>query len=330
LDRVDYQSLIVQDLVNSHSSEELNLNPWYQRRSVWSDSQKAYLINTLFEQKPIPTLYIRHSIDLQRGKSIKEVVDGQQRSRAIIEYFEGNFQSRHVDGKKYFFSQLTSAQKERFLLTQLPIGFLLGASDSDVIDIFARINSVSKSLNTQEKLNARFGGEFKQFCIRIATRFLNYWRVTGIFSANSISRMEEVGFVSDLIFNMIHGLSDYRPSALEKMYKDFDEDFPTQDEVEGRLERVFDCLLAMGETVIKETVFRRPPMFFSLFLVLDSLPLMAPATLAGRIFELDARIHDTDNENDIHIAELRGAMSASTQRLSSRRARDRGIRNSLQ
>ena len=76
MERVDYQSLVIQDLINLDNSGELNLNPWYQRRSVWNESQKAYLINTLFERKPIPTLYIRHSIDFELQKSIKEVVDG--------------------------------------------------------------------------------------------------------------------------------------------------------------------------------------------------------------------------------------------------------------
>ncbi|MBA2705885.1 MAG: hypothetical protein H0U60_18770 [Blastocatellia bacterium] len=30
MERVDYQSLVVQDLVNLHKAGELDLNPWYQ------------------------------------------------------------------------------------------------------------------------------------------------------------------------------------------------------------------------------------------------------------------------------------------------------------
>jgi hypothetical protein len=51
MDRVDYQSMIIQDLVNDHNDNKLDLNPWYQRRSVWTRPQKAYLINTLLERK---------------------------------------------------------------------------------------------------------------------------------------------------------------------------------------------------------------------------------------------------------------------------------------
>lgn len=52
MDRVNYQSMIIQDLVNDYKDKKLNLNPWYQRRSVWTKPQKACLINTLLERKP--------------------------------------------------------------------------------------------------------------------------------------------------------------------------------------------------------------------------------------------------------------------------------------
>ncbi|MCG8550357.1 MAG: DUF262 domain-containing protein, partial [Desulfobacterales bacterium] len=91
MDRVDYQAIIIQDLLNFKKQGELDISPWYQRRSVWSPAQKSYLINTLLEQKPIPAIYIRHSLDLEKAKSIKEVVDGQQRTRTIIDFYNDQF-----------------------------------------------------------------------------------------------------------------------------------------------------------------------------------------------------------------------------------------------
>ena len=32
MDRVDYQTVIIQDIVNFEKRKELNLRPWYQRR----------------------------------------------------------------------------------------------------------------------------------------------------------------------------------------------------------------------------------------------------------------------------------------------------------
>ena len=100
MERVDYELMIVQDLLNFHNDGSLNISPWYQRRSVWSVPQKAYLINTIFEKKPVPSVYIRHQIDVDLEKSIKEVVDGQQRIRSIISFRNDEFPARHPEQKK--------------------------------------------------------------------------------------------------------------------------------------------------------------------------------------------------------------------------------------
>ena len=97
MERVDYESMVIQDLLNAHDREELNVSPWYQRRAVWSNAHKSYLVNSIFETMPVPTIYVRHTIDLEREKTVKEVVDGQQRCRSIIEYKENGFTARHPE-----------------------------------------------------------------------------------------------------------------------------------------------------------------------------------------------------------------------------------------
>src|SRR5208337_4734154 len=185
MDRVEYEKLVVQDIINQDKNRELDKSPWYQRRSVWTTPQKSYLINTLFEKKPIPSLYIRHSLDLEAEKSIREVVDGQQRIRAILEYVENKFAAKHPNYKlRVKYSELTRDEAKDFRLTSLSIGYLLGATDPDVIEIFGRLNSVAKTLNPQEKRNARFSGEFKQFCLKQAAIRLSLWRDLNIFTAN--------------------------------------------------------------------------------------------------------------------------------------------------
>ena len=214
MDRVDYQSLMVQDIRNLDSSGELNYSPWYQRRSVWTTPQKSYLINTLIEQKPIPAIYVRYSLDLDRGKTVREVVDGQQRIRAILGFCRNEFSAKHPEnGARQIYSQLSRNTARRpSRITAIPVGYLLGATDADVIDIFGRINSVSKSLNAQEKRNSAFSGEFKQFCLRQASSRVELWRAYNIFTANDIARMNEVQFISDLALNLLEGLSDFSPA----------------------------------------------------------------------------------------------------------------------
>ena len=330
MERVEYQSLMVQDICNLDNSGELNYSPWYQRRSVWTTPQKSYLINTLIEQKPIPAIYVRYSLDLDRGKTVREVVDGQQRIRAILGFCRNEFPVKHSENEaRLTFSQLSKTQRETFLLTAIPVGNLLGATDADVIDIFGRINSVSKSLNAQEKRNSKFSGEFKQFCLRQASSRVEFWRTYNIFTANDIARMNEVQFISDLVLNLLEGLSDFSPKRLDDIYRKFEEDFPDQAEVARRLDRLFDFIVDIEPTVIRDTIFRRQPIFFSLLLVVDSMKKLDGPKVVKSLYEIDARYHqDSESQND-EDKQFVTASTATTQRIRQRKIRDAYIRRYL-
>ena len=81
--------------------------------------------------------------------------------------------------------------------------------------------------------------------------------------------MLEVQFVSDLTLNLINGLSDYSAPAIDKIYKEYDEDFPQRDDIAKRMDTVFSKVASLEPGTIQDTIFSRQPLFFSLFLVLD-------------------------------------------------------------
>ena len=291
MERVDYDSVIISDLLGYHGRNELNINPWYQRRSVWTRPQKAYLINTLHENKPVPTIYIRHSIDLETEKSIKEVVDGQQRIRCIIDYKNDQFPARHpAHHNAIKYSELRGFERGHFLQSALSVGYLIGATDSDVIEIFARINSVSKTLNPQERRNAKYSGAFKQFCVSEATTRLPFWRNNGIFRDSQISRMLEVQFISDLVINLDRGLQDFSSRALNACYKAHDDAFDKSEEIKKRLDNIFKSLLRMPDGLIKRSVFSNPQLLFSLMLVIDREWPTRTDELVECITDLDSRV----------------------------------------
>jgi uncharacterized protein with ParB-like and HNH nuclease domain len=334
MERVEYEKLIVQDIINLYKSKELNLTPWYQRRSIWTTPQQAYLINTLFEQKPIPSLYIRHSLDVSAEKSIREIVDGQQRIRAILDYSENVFPAKHpAYKKKVLCRELKRSELEKFKLTSLSVGYLLGATDEDVVEIFGRLNSVSKTLNAQEKRNAKFSGDYKQFCLREAAKRLPIWRNLNIFSANDVSRMQEVQFVSDLGLNYLNGLSDFSNTALDKIYKQYDEAFPPEEKLQRRFERVFNLVAALPPVAVRDTIFNRQPLFFSLCIVLDSAKgKMSPESVATALHKIDAmfaaKIDIADRKKD--EAEFITACTASTQRIKSRQIRHAYLKKAIE
>lgn len=332
MDRVDYQPLIVQDLLNWRNHKEINLNPWYQRRSVWTNPQKAYLINTLCEQKPIPTLYFRHSVDLELDKSLREVVDGQQRIRSIFDYVDGQFAALHPEfNKRVKYNALSSTQKRKFREIKLSGGWLLGASDTDVIEIFGRLNSVAKNLNPQEKRNAKYSGELKQFCLREAASRVSLWRNLEIFTANDIARMQEVEFISDIVLNFLYGLSDFTSTRLNNLYKDNEDNFSEASDIKKRLDSCFSRIAALPATVIRDTIFCRKPIFFSLVVALDAHRRITGKKLERAMLEIDERFNSDKPlndrpKNDVAFYE---ACSASTQRIKSRKTRNKYISNFL-
>jgi hypothetical protein len=330
MDRVDYQPLIIQDVVNLHRRDELNLRPWYQRRIVWTPQQQAYLINTIHEQKPVPSIYIRHSIDVGTGRSVREVVDGQQRLAAVLDYVADKFAARHPKHPKAIkFSQLSRPDKHQFLTTGLAVGYLLGATDADVIEIFGRIDSVSKKLSPQEKRNAKFSGEFKQFCLRQASIRVDFWRSRNIFSALQIARMVEMQFVSELVMNIVQGLQDYSPKKIDDFYKKNDKNFAKEDELTRRFDATFGLMVSITESTIKDTIFHRPPIFFSLFIILDAIKnKISTADLETAISKVDARY--VDDEKSKRDTEFYVACTSNPHRIRSRQIRDRYIRSFIE
>jgi uncharacterized protein with ParB-like and HNH nuclease domain len=95
----------ISDIIEWHEKKQLILNPSFQRGSVWTPQAKVFLIDTILRSLPIPKIYIRKKIDLTTSKSIREVVDGQQRLRAIIEFANDGLEltkrAKELEGFKY-------------------------------------------------------------------------------------------------------------------------------------------------------------------------------------------------------------------------------------
>lgn len=325
MDRVDYESMVIQDLLNAHDRGELDVSPWYQRRAVWTSSHKSYLINSIFSTMPVPTIYIRHALDLERETTVKEVVDGQQRCRSIIDYKANLFSARHPEHNgRVFYKNLTAPQRQSFLMAKLPVAYLIGADDSDVIEIFGRLNAVSKTLNAQEKRAAQFSGEFHQFCLREAVDRLALWRSLNIFTATAISRMAEVQFIAELAMAMINGMSDFRVAAIDIAYENWDDEFPQREDMQRRLERIFGLIASLNPNIIKDTIFNRSPVFYSLVLVLDDMPRLPNKTKLEEVLtDIDFRFNDPRplSQRPPEDVDFVAACTSSTQRIRSRQTR---------
>ena len=153
----------VSDFLEWHQKKALILNPDFQRGDVWSPAAKTFLIDTILRKLPIPKVSLRTSVDVVSKKSLREVVDGQQRLRAILNFAEDKValtkRASEYAGKKY--STLTPEEQEGFLSYAIAVDQLLNASTDDVLEVFARLNSYTVTLNPPEKRHGKYQGEFK-------------------------------------------------------------------------------------------------------------------------------------------------------------------------
>lgn len=250
----------------NQSPTQLILNPKFQRRAVWTPQSKSYLINTILLGLPLPVFFLRQNTDPQSKKTIREVVDGQQRLRAVFDFVDNGFSLKKSHNEEFggcFFSELPSDIQSDFLSYELTVNVLIDLDDKDVLDIFARLNSYGVKLNTQELINAKYFGYFKQLAYSLGFEFSKYWEVNKLFSNANIIRMKEAEFVSELLIVMLDGIQDLK--AVDKFYALYDETFNNRSEIRDRFEETMDYIASLYDGNFSETSYSSSPLFYSLF-----------------------------------------------------------------
>jgi len=58
-----------------YRNEQLDLDPSYQRRSVWSLKDRKFFLDTIFKNYPCPAVFLHKEINEDAGKLIYHVVD---------------------------------------------------------------------------------------------------------------------------------------------------------------------------------------------------------------------------------------------------------------
>lgn len=300
------------DFLSWQKAAALELSPSFQRRSVWTKAQKSYFIDTVYRGLPVPIIFLRERTDVETLSTVREVVDGQQRLRTLLAYVDVEclndrgerddftVQKKHnVDLSGKIFSDLNVHQKKRILSYQFSVHVLpTDTSDSEVLSIFARMNSTGSKLNDQELRNAEYFGAFKIASYNLAHSNLNRWREWKLFSEIEIARMKEVEFVSSLLITLIDGLFERTQSNIEKYYKNYDDDFPQQDDVEKRFHSVMHSIESNFGENVATSVYSNSSMFLQLFHLvrrLEDANIPLSKARARAIINLGERIQNRVN-----------------------------------
>src|SRR5262249_34625336 len=82
----------ITDIVNLFEDGLLNLQPGFQRQSVWSDRDRAKLIDSILRNYPLPAIFLYRREE--EGQIIYDVIDGKQRVESIL-MFIGEMRGRY-------------------------------------------------------------------------------------------------------------------------------------------------------------------------------------------------------------------------------------------
>lgn len=323
----DSRTYSINDFVEWDAAGQLELNPRFQRRPVWTDKAKSFLIDTILRGKPIPKVFIRQKINVTTKTSTREVVDGQQRLRTILSFVKDGFVVSKRQNPTHggaLFSRLPEEVQAQVLAYEVSVDLLINLPDSEVLDIFSRLNSYAVVLNEQEKINANHFGPFKVLADTIGHKYYEYWTNQGILTAKQIMRMLEVNLVADLLIAMLEGIKSKK--QVKKYYDAYENIFEHDTEaLEGDFDRVVSTIEALYPEGLSDTEFRRPHLFYSLFTAVAhrsrGVPNL-PTTLQSTGLSAQAARSKLERVDELFAADDLGSLSKQEQQFltDSRRA----------
>ena len=198
----------------------IDTNPDYQRPAVWTRAQKQLLIDSMLREYDVPKFYLHRT-----GKDTYDVIDGQQRLRAIWEFFEGGFalakdaedvDGYEIKGKKY--DELDYDIQDRINSYNLDFVVLGYVEEDEIREMFLRLQN-GTSLKAQEKRNAMPGrmGDF----VRATAKHPLFGKVN---FSNSRFTFDLIAAQMTLLYlnKEICNIKDKDLNAMYEKYRDFD------------------------------------------------------------------------------------------------------------
>ena len=170
-----------------YRSGNLLVNRKYQRKLIGSVDEKEKLIGSILNGYPIPLILLAERPQVH-GSGKYEIIDGMQRLNAICGFIENlfAFNGRYFDLKEFPFAQQLADDKvfefeENFdkldrkecadiVDYQFAVTIYTAMDESDITEVFGRINSGGKHLSNQERRQAGVTTSFAEVVRTIAMK----------------------------------------------------------------------------------------------------------------------------------------------------------------
>lgn len=241
----------LKELVQLYESDNLNLTPPYQRNAVWTLAAQLDLIDSIRNNYPLPTFFLLKN----KGDSF-DMVDGQQRTRAVLKYYHTNELNESIAEDDTY--------KERlFENYYIPVSVITKLEKHEKIEEFYfRVNSTGLHLNRPEKIKSKY---LNTNLLQLSEFILNNELLTELelFSPSAKRRMLDRDFVEELILLFYVGITD-KKIAVDKLY---DKDLTINEvkRIEKKIIAILEELKQFNEYYpLKATRYRQRNDFYTL------------------------------------------------------------------
>ena len=221
---------------------KINPRPQYQRAAVWDLTKKQKLIDSILRGYDIPKIYLRESPD---DDFEHEIVDGQQRLRAIWEFANDDYplgddsselpRWRDLSGIRH--KELASDVQDSLGLFELSIVVIEDADELEIRDLFLRLQE-GVSLNPAEKRNAMIG-TMRDFVSKLADHSV----FQGVrMSPNISSRYGQDDWIAHIVcLELARGIVNLKAPDLKQMYEN-ERNFNSEGAVAKKIGRLLNYL----------------------------------------------------------------------------------------
>ncbi|MFJ6211668.1 DUF262 domain-containing protein [Lysinibacillus sp. NPDC092081] len=181
------KGMSIQEAYRLFREGKLIVNRKYQRKLVWSQSEKEKLIDSIMCGYPIPLILLASKPELH-GHESYEILDGVQRLTALFDFIENRvqFNERFFDTNEFTRAKsiaqagsftpvtlegndfLNTDECAKFLDYQLAVTIYPAMKETEMIEVFGRINSQGRQLSNQERRQAGVINNFSELIRKIS------------------------------------------------------------------------------------------------------------------------------------------------------------------
>ncbi len=327
---------------------QLDLDPPYQRRSVWTLKDRKFFVDSIFRNYPCPAVFLHKDADHDAGKMIYRVIDGKQRIESVVLFTQNSFAidpgygDPRLNGKKWKTIEGEMDLKEQFLNYALSVEYIESNEKQFINEIFDRLNRTSRKLERQELRHAKYDGWFITIAETEAEK--QEWERLGVVTKARMRRMKDVQCISELLMVLLKKeLAGYNQDALDALYAEYDlpsETFPDFHDSEFRdqldLTKGFIIQMEYYNSAVTKYV-RGFSDFYTLwaFVALNQERLPSPQIAASRYAAFMSKVialaktrditRVRDFENDVYVY-LKNSAQSSAEHLQ-RQTRSRILEN---